>query len=106
MSKEQGPGVAQPGEDPENGPLKTIVASGPMLLLYTTLGSVRPFALLGNACVVDSVICKVVVNLTWPLPGYARSRSAVMVMGAVSWLNWPAPTVSWIRLAVTVGLKN
>jgi hypothetical protein len=29
-----------------------------------------------------------------------------MVMGAVNWLNWPAPTVSWIRLAVTVGLKN
>jgi hypothetical protein len=56
MSKGQGPGAAQPAEDAENGPLNTTVASGPALLAYVVLGKVWPPFVLGNACVVDSVI--------------------------------------------------
>jgi hypothetical protein len=55
-SKGQGPGAAQPGEDPEIAALYTTVASGPTLLAYVTLGMVWPLFVFGYAWVVDSVI--------------------------------------------------
>ncbi len=55
-SKEQGPGAAHPGEDPDTAALYTTVASGPTLLAYVVLGKERPWLVLGYAWVVDSVI--------------------------------------------------
>ena len=85
-SKGQGPAPAQPGEDPENAPLYTVVASGPTLLPYVALGRVCALFVLGYACVVDSVILdEAYLKLTGPAPTADRKRRPVIRIGPGSW---------------------